>query len=92
MDDPTYYKLVFIWGRCGCESYYYYYYYLIKFNVRIEPLGYGRLIIHVFVTLVAPLHSSNSPMFNDQSQSAAKLGRRMFSALGNDMAIYAVPR
>ena len=35
----------------------YYYYYLIKFNVRIEPLGYGRLIIHVFVTLVAPLRS-----------------------------------
>ena len=38
--------------------YYYYYYYLIKFNVRIEPLGYGRLIIHVFVSLVASLRST----------------------------------
>ena len=37
---------------------YYYYYYLIKFNVRIEPFGCGRLIIHVFVSLVAPLHST----------------------------------
>jgi len=35
-----------------------YYYYLIKFNVRIEPLGYGRLIIHSFASLVAPLHST----------------------------------
>jgi hypothetical protein len=34
------------------------YYYLIKFNVRIEPLGYGRLIIHVFVSLVASLRST----------------------------------
>ena len=42
----------------GIIYYYYYYYYLIKFNVRIEPLGYGRLIIHSFASLVAPLHST----------------------------------
>ena len=35
-----------------------YYYYLITFNVRIEPLGFGRLIIHGFVSLVAPLRST----------------------------------
>ena len=27
-----------------------YYYYLIKFNVRIEPLGYGRLIIVLYMS------------------------------------------
>ena len=26
--------------------YYYYYYYLIKFNVRMQPIGYGRLHGH----------------------------------------------
>jgi hypothetical protein len=31
---------------------------LIRFNVRIEPLGYGRLIIHVFVSLVVLLRST----------------------------------
>jgi hypothetical protein len=31
---------------------------LIRFNVRIEPLGYGRLIIYVFVSLVALLRST----------------------------------
>jgi hypothetical protein len=40
------------------RNYYYYYYYLIRFNVRIEPLGYDRLIIHVFVSLVALLRST----------------------------------
>ena len=36
----------------------YYYYYLIRFNLRIEPLGYERLIIHAFVSLVALLRST----------------------------------
>jgi hypothetical protein len=52
---------------------YYYYYYLIKFNVRIEPLGYGRLIIHGFTSLgassrstfVLALHGRQSPGFRD---------------------------
>ena len=49
------YILVFIWGRCGCESYYYYYY-LIKFNVRIEPLGYGSLVELLHSTVVTILY------------------------------------
>src|SRR5467141_1739900 len=48
---------------CKRAGYYYYYsYYSIKFNVRIEPLGYGRLIIHGFTSLGASsslLDSSN---------------------------------
>jgi hypothetical protein len=40
------------------SCYIYLFIYLIKFNVRIEPLGYGRLIIHGFASLGASSRST----------------------------------
>ena len=38
-----------------------YYYYFIMFNVCIEPIGYGRLIIHGFVPLLLFFVPPSSP-------------------------------